>query len=341
MSEVKSVLFVGLGGAGQRHLRVVKKFCPEAKLYAYRTTSKTPLLTPGFEVDSNNTVESQYGVELVEGYEQGLAKKPDLVVISTPSSLHMSAALKAVEAGSSLLVEKPFSHNLEGFSQLKQIAEKKNLLIATSYQRRYNQHFETVKKAIGDQTVGKISSVVFNVSSYLPVWHKYEDFRDMYAARPELGGGALLTEIHEIDLCTWFFGLPQTVYCAGGSLSGADLQVEDTVAVVLNYGSFVVSLNIGFMNRKTRKEMQLYGSKVSFEWVENQNILKTFRHESNKEDSVSAPFQGPDELFEKQFQDLLKRGLRYSAEDFNKAEMSVRIVEAAKASMKSGQAVRI
>jgi predicted dehydrogenase len=341
MIQLKKVFFLGLGGAGQRHLRVIKRLCPEAQLSAFRSTGKTPLLTSGFQVDAADSIEKKYDVELIASIDEGLRRSPDLVVISTPTSKHMRPALQALEAGAHVFVEKPFSHDLEGFDQLEKLARSQNRMVATSFQRRFNPHFQILKKAIESRSTGRIASVVFNVSSYLPSWHPYEDFRDMYASRKELGGGVLLTEIHEIDLCCWFFGLPQTVFCTGGSLSGAGLEVEDTVALSLSYEGFVVSLNLGFMNRKTRRELQINASQCSFEWNENQNQLKTFNHEKGDETVVSAPFQNSEELFEKQFQDLLQKGLSFRQADFEKAKMSVQVVEAAKASMRSGQAVRI
>ena len=41
----------------------------------------------------------------------------------------------------------------------------------------------------------------------------------MYAAREDLGGGVILSQIHEMDLIYWFFGLPKAILCRGGKLS--------------------------------------------------------------------------------------------------------------------------
>ena len=41
-------LFIGLGGAGQRHLRIFRELLPNAEFYGYRTTKKTPLLNNDF-----------------------------------------------------------------------------------------------------------------------------------------------------------------------------------------------------------------------------------------------------------------------------------------------------
>ena len=110
--EYNKVLFIGLGGAGQRHLRVISKLSPNSIYLAFRTTNKTPLLRANFTVDQDNSIKDSYSLRIVETFEKGLLERPELVVISTPTSLHMNFALKAVRSGANVLVEKPFSHNL-------------------------------------------------------------------------------------------------------------------------------------------------------------------------------------------------------------------------------------
>ncbi len=57
----------------------------------------------------------------------------------------------------------------------------------------------------------------------------YEDYRTSYAARADLGGGVVLTQIHDYDLAWWLFGAPRTVTATGGHLSDLEIDVEDTV----------------------------------------------------------------------------------------------------------------
>ena len=45
------ILFVGLGGAGQRHLRIFRSLLPNTDFYAFRRNKKTPLLNSDFTVD--------------------------------------------------------------------------------------------------------------------------------------------------------------------------------------------------------------------------------------------------------------------------------------------------
>ncbi len=327
------ILFLGLGGAGQRHLRILKDLYPEAKLMTFRSTSKTPLLNPDFTVNENDSVDRFYQLETYSSSDEAFSHSPDLTVISTPTSTHMELAIKALECGSHLLVEKPFSSNLEHFELLENLAKKNNLRILTSFQRRENPHFQKIKSMVSDNLFGTISNVIFNISSYVPAWHKYEDFKQLYACNKKLGGGALLTEIHEIDLCYWFFGLPEAVSCTGGNFSEFTLDIEDTANLVLLYANFNVHLNISFFQKENYRKMDLHGSQKSLHWSEDKNELTLIDHLDNSKSSDQLDFD-MNMMFEAQAKSILTLDPNFQQEDILKAKASIQIVELAKSSMK-------
>jgi len=195
--KIKKIFFVGLGGAGQRHLRIFDELLPDdTEFSAYRSTRKTPLLNSDFSVNNKNTLEEKYDLQIFDSLEEGFANKPDLVVVSTPSSLHYDVVKKAAERKINIFVEKPFSHNLDGFDEFKKLVLKNYLYFFVSFQRRFHPHLQKIKEILSEDGIGKIISAVFNVGSYIPAWHPYEDFKKLYACRKDLGGGVLLTEIH-------------------------------------------------------------------------------------------------------------------------------------------------
>ena len=52
----------------------------------------------------------------------------------------------------------------------------------------------------------------------------------------------LETEIHELDLCNWYFGLPDFVNCIGGKYSNTDIDVEDTANILIRFMKFYRSM---------------------------------------------------------------------------------------------------
>ena len=119
--EIKKIFFVGLGGAGQRHLRIFNGLLPkETEFSAYRVTKKTPLLNSDFSPNSHATIEKEYDLRLFNTLEEGFDNKPDLVVISTPAALPYYTAKMAAEKNVDIFIEKPFSHNLDGYEEFKE-----------------------------------------------------------------------------------------------------------------------------------------------------------------------------------------------------------------------------
>ena len=51
--------------------------------------------------------------------EKALAHKPDGVIISNPTALHLDVAIPAAQAGCHILMEKPISNSMEGMDELR------------------------------------------------------------------------------------------------------------------------------------------------------------------------------------------------------------------------------
>ena len=342
MMKIDKIFFVGLGGAGQRHLRIFKELLPESTEFsAYRSMKKTPLLNSNFTVNKDFSLEEKYNLTLFDSLEDGLANKPDLVIISTPSSFHFDTAQKAAERGTNIFIEKPFSHNLNGFEEFRKLVIKYNLYFFVSFQRRFHPYIKKVKQMVSNGELGKIVSASFNVASYVPDWHPYEDHKNLYACRRELGGGVLLTEIHELDLCSWYFGLPEYVYCAGGNYSSYPLDVEDTARVTLKYKDFSVQVNLCFMQKQNRRDFCIAGTQGYIEWNMRGNSLKIVDYEHNNEQVFSDPEYTNDAMFYSQAIYFLNDFKKSDKSYLEIAQSSLQIVEAAKKSIAKGSDIQL
>ncbi len=132
-------LFVGLGGVGQRHLRNLRTLLgDEAELLAYRQQRSSPVLTNTMEVESGSDLESKYGLRVFAKLDEALAERPEAVIISNPTSLHLSVARAAAEAGCHLFVEKPLAHEMEGVAGLLDLIDRKKLVTLVGYQWRFH-----------------------------------------------------------------------------------------------------------------------------------------------------------------------------------------------------------
>ena len=332
------VLFVGLGGAGQRHLRILKQLLPgDTSFTAFRRTAKTPLLRSDFSVDESNNISDTYGVKIFNDIESAFADNPSLTVISTPTSCHREPLFFALEAGSAVIVEKPWAEDLTGFKEFCKGMLKKELPFLISFQRRYHPLIAKAKQFISAGKIGKPMVASFTVFSDVTTWHGYEDWRTLYAVRKDLGGGVLLTEIHEIDLAYWFFGLPTAVHCTGGNRGPEKLDVEDTVQLSLTYDAFSVQITLCFMQKKRMRHFHIAGTEGALSWNEENNklILSPF---TEAPEEFTAPSFTNDSMFIAQAEHFLSGwDLKDSKASLSAAGASLAIVEAARNSMQSGK----
>lgn len=340
--NIEKIFFVGLGGAGQRHLRIFKQFLPETTQFsAFRSQFKTPLLQKDFSLDRNCTLEEKYNLKLFNTLDEGVENKPDLMVISTPTALHLEAAKKAADNKINLFIEKPFSDNLAGFEELKKEVLANNLAFFISYQRRFHPYLKKIKDLLSNNTIGKIVSARFSVASYVPEWHPYEDFKQLYACRKELGGGVLLTEIHELDLCFWYFGLPTSIHCSGGNYSGEDMDVEDTAHLTLDYKQFIVSIDLSFMLRPNRREIFIGGTEGYIEWNARGNTFEVENYTNKKVKKVADPDYTNDAMFVSQVRYFLNDFEPTNKEYLKATKAALQLVDAAKESMKQKTEIKI
>jgi predicted dehydrogenase len=227
-------LFVGLGGVGQRHLRNLRKLLgDEAEFLAYRQQRSSPVLTNEMEVEQGSDLESKYRLRVFLDLGEALAERPEAVIISNPTSLHLGVARSAAEAGCHLFIEKPLAHEMQGVNDLLDLIESKKLVTLVGYQWRFHPCLIALRAVLQANTIGRVIAVRARFGEYLPNWHSYEDYRQSYAARRELGGGVLLTQIHDFDYLGWLFGWPRRLFCVGGKLSNLEIDVEDTASTLM------------------------------------------------------------------------------------------------------------
>ena len=228
------VLIMGLGGIGQRHLRNLRTLQgTDMEIIAYDPRPNPPVLTDQLKVEDGATLEKKYNLRIFLDIKQALARKPQVAFICNPTSLHIPAAIRAAREGCALFIEKPLSHNLEQVDELIGLVESRGLVAAVGYQMRYHPCLQRLHELVQEKKVGRILSVRADVGEYLPGWHTYEDYRKGYAARQDLGGGVILSQIHEFDYLYWLFGMPRRIFALGGHLSNLEVDVEDTADILM------------------------------------------------------------------------------------------------------------
>ena len=117
------------------------------------------------------------------------------------------------------------------FEKIKQ----NNIKAYVAYCYRYIPSVNKLKKIINNKEIGKILSYRLIISSYLPDWHPWEDYRSYYMAKKEQGGGAIYDESHGIDLVRWLFDDIKTVYAEVGNISELEISADDVSILITNH----------------------------------------------------------------------------------------------------------
>ncbi|KAJ9134587.1 NAD(P)-binding protein [Pleurostoma richardsiae] len=202
-----------------------------------------------------------------------MLQDPDVqvVIISTPPDTHFALASKALESDKHVLVEKPFVATSAEAEALAALAREHRRMLCVYQNRRWDSDFLTVRKLIGDGTLGRI--------------YEFETHFDRYRVdkpatwKGKLGmaqAGGVLYDLgsHLIDQVYVLFGKPTAAYAkfvdqrTGRLVSGEGSDQEpDSINAVLSYADrgLLVHVRIGVLSVEAKQpRFWVRGSKGSY-----------------------------------------------------------------------------
>ncbi len=138
------------------------------------------------------TAKEQYSLKSFSDYKEFLDSSIELVVISSPSNTHKELALKAINAGKNVIVEKPMTLDLQDADELIEQASKKRVMLSVSHSRRWDSDFLTIKKLLEQKAIGKLISIESRVLGYGSlVGYAVAEFDTHWRYKKFYGGGVL------------------------------------------------------------------------------------------------------------------------------------------------------
>jgi len=343
-----NVLLVGLGSIGQRHVRNLRRLLgAQVEISAFRTRKLPRVLTDGFGIEPGSDVEEKYAIRVFDDLDEALAERPTIAFICNPSSLHLPAATAAARAGCHLFIEKPLSHSWDGVERFVDIVERSNLVALVGYQMRFHPCLQRLRALLQEKRIGAVLAVNAEVGEHLPGWHPYEDYRQLYAARRDLGGGVVLSQIHELDYIYWLFGPARRVFALGGHLSRLDLDVEDTASIlmecVIDGRAVPVHLHQDFVQRPPARTCEVIGDAGKIVLDFHGPILRLFDGSGDLAETYTVDRFQRNQMFLDQLQHLLAcvAGDETPISTVRDGSQSLRIALAARESMATGQPVEL
>jgi len=233
---MKRILFVGLGSAGQRHLRNLSHYHKdEFEFLAYRSSNRDNFFDENLNIISGRRIRDAYPVREFYDYDEALREKPEIVFICNPNSQHIPYSIKAASIGADLFIEKPLSSKQNDVDELNNIIKNKKLVAYVGFQNRLHPCVIKLKEILDGCKYGRVMNVYAEVGELLTKMHHNQDYRTLNEARSEFGGGVVSCQVHELDIIIYLFGLPESVYSVGGTYSSLHIDVEDTATSILKY----------------------------------------------------------------------------------------------------------
>jgi predicted dehydrogenase len=238
MTEERKIRFAvaGCGHIGKRHAEMIVRD-PDAELVAL--CDILPKADLGIDA---------HAVPFFRDFTEMLRGEPDadVVNICTPNGLHASMAIRAIEAGRHVVIEKPMALTVADAEKVVFCSLKHRKQVFCVMQNRYSPPSEWIKELVESGRLGAIYMVQLNcywnrdARYYRPGgWH----------GRTEPDGGTLFTQFsHFIDVMYWLFGDICDIQARFSDFNHAELtDFEDSGMVQFNF----VNGGMGSLNYST------------------------------------------------------------------------------------------
>ena len=175
---------------------------------------------------------------------------------------------------------------------------------------RYHPCSIKLREYVERSAIGRIYNVVVDVNSFFPAWHNYEKYNEFYAGRKDLGGGVVLTEIHEIDLLSLLFGKPECLFVVGGKRSSFDIDVEDNVSILMKFKKdgyeFSSTLNMSYVQKSPFRNISILGEHGNILWDMVENVISINNYTDSLSEVLSFEDFQRNDMFEKQLLNFVK-----------------------------------
>lgn len=280
-ASLEPVLIAGLGSVGRRHLNNLRALgCREFICYrSYRGT-----------LDDADLPEAFSTADLSEA----LARRPRSAVVANPTSKHLEVALAAAQSGCHLFVEKPLSHTLNRCHELAGLVRDRNLTTMIGCQFRFHPLLVGLRRQLAEGRIGAVLGARAEWGEFLPDWHPWEDHRQSYSARGDLGGGVVLTLIHPLDYLYWMFGPVSGVQAAVRRVPSLQTSAgDDWAEITLQFaGGPLAQVHLDYVQKPAVHRLVVWGDEGRAVWDYHAGTLRwQFPNGSEQTERVPDGFE--------------------------------------------------
>ncbi|MEP6650469.1 MAG: Gfo/Idh/MocA family oxidoreductase [Lapillicoccus sp.] len=164
------------------------------------------------------------------------AEDVDVVTVATPTGVHGTVAIEALDAGKHVVIEKPAEVTIEKTDEIIAAQRRAGTLVSVISQHRFDPATEVLLEAIQKGRLGRLTSGVAAID-----WWRSQGYYDSGDWRGKWkldGGGAMMNQgVHTVDLLIAAMGRPVEVFAYTGVAAHDRIETEDIATAVVRFES--------------------------------------------------------------------------------------------------------
>lgn len=226
------VLVIGCGSIGERHVRT------------FLATGRVGVIACDNRPAIREQMAATYQVEAVADWVPVL-QNPAVtgVVIATPAPSHVEIAIRCLDAGRHVLIEKPLSLDLKNIDQLVAARDRARRYAAVAYVLHFVPGLLAAREFLRAGSFGPIRHIAVNTGQHFPLFRPA--YREIYYRDRAQGGGAIQDALtHMANAVEWVAGPTSRVFCDAEHQVLEGVTVEDTVTAMARNGTALVSYSL-------------------------------------------------------------------------------------------------
>lgn len=234
------ILIIGLGSIANKHIYAINSVLSNSNIFALRSGKKSTIIK---------------GIQNIYSLEE-LINKPDFAIISTPTNLHANFIIELSKRNIPMMIEKPSLHTLEDADLILSLIKQNKSFTYVAFNLRFHPCIQFLKKYLEANKI-RINEVTVYCGSYLPDWRPNVNFKNIYSANLNMGGGVHLDLIHELDFTTWLFGKPLSYKAFKSNQSSLNIDAPDYSHYLLYYPNYCATITLNYFRRDTKRTIEI------------------------------------------------------------------------------------
>jgi predicted dehydrogenase len=189
------------------------------------------------------------GVSVTDNVDEILRDKDiAAVVIATPVSTHFDLAVRALEAGKHILVEKPIATTVAEVDEIGRIARKNKLVAMAGHTFLYNAAVRYAKKLIDS---GELGDIRYIYSQRLNLGRIRSDVDALWNFAP-----------HDISIIQYWLGDPEPISIMKRGVDYIQEKIDDVAFINIVYpGKIMANIHVSWLDPRRLRQMTVVGSR--------------------------------------------------------------------------------